>query len=195
MSDYSQPDFYRFSEDSLRLVDFVAATYESGVNRIADFGAGCGIIGIEASRRLWPRELFLLEAQEEFRPHLEANLEGFLPDGVRSEIFVEKFSESRWNSMGFDLVLCNPPFYLPGAGEISRDPRRHTCRSFHLDDWGILLRLLKRNLTANGEGVFVLPSEKKLLEKVEFEIRAQKLSARRVTEDHLTFLRVGLNED
>lgn len=194
MSEYSQPDFYRFSEDSLRLVDFVVKLSLEPFKKIADFGAGCGVIGIELARRLNPQSVCFLEAQTEFQPHLKKNIDLFLSGQIETEILLGTFSECPWEERGFDLILCNPPFYLPGHGEVGKDPRRHICRSFHLDSWDILFGLISKNLAPQGLACFVLPNEEKLLRYIT-KIASSRFVVTQSTERNLCFLSVRLNEN
>ena len=75
--DYVQPDFYRFNEDSLKLVTRVESTL-SKASHVLDVGAGCGIIGIELALRINIGELHLLEVQQDFLPFIETNLNSFV---------------------------------------------------------------------------------------------------------------------
>lgn len=189
MSDYSQPDFYRFSEDSLRLVDHALSFQDLSPKSVADFGCGCGVIGIEYARRKNPDKVIFLEAQSEFLPHLEMNTEAFLPKATSSEIIHRRFSEVNWNRMDLDLILCNPPFYLPGQGEVSKDQRRHRCRTFEMDSWEILLKLAKISLAPKGLALFVLPNESKLLNKVFFLAENLGLLLEKYVDENLLLLK------
>ena len=79
LADYAQPDFYHFAEDSLFLVQIVAASCGGGEPlTVLDLGAGCGILGIELSRKIAMRQLFFCEKQNEFIPYLEQNISQFV---------------------------------------------------------------------------------------------------------------------
>ncbi len=71
--DYDQPEFYRFNEDSLKLVKWVLLRVSSA-QTILDLGAGSGIIGIELSRVLLPSKLTLVEVRQEYSAHLDTNI-------------------------------------------------------------------------------------------------------------------------
>lgn len=72
--DYSQPDFYRFNEDSTKLVAFIQNHLKKTPQSIIDLGAGCGVIGIELKKLYHEAYLTLVEGQSEFLPYLKAIL-------------------------------------------------------------------------------------------------------------------------
>lgn len=164
MSDYHQPDFYRFNQDSLQLVKFVSSVVHSA-ERILDLGAGSGVIGIEIARGLEPKHLTLVEVQEEYRFFLKKNIEEFLPEKIQNELVITSFgkfhSESKW-----DLIVCNPPYYFPDSGQASPDHRRNTARSFIIDGWEILLGTIQKYLADEGKAFIVLKNDKKVRERI-----------------------------
>lgn len=157
MIDYFQPDFYRFNEDSLKLVNWVVKKNISG-NHILDLGAGCGIIGIEASRSLRPLSASFVEVQEDFLPFLNQNLKTFLPAKIEFHIFHMSFSQF-YPQKKYDLILSNPPYYLPGRGELSPDSRRAISRSFIQDGWRVLISKIQESLADEGMAFLVLKNE------------------------------------
>lgn len=164
MIDYLQPPFYRFNEDSLILVNWVLHRTQHAVN-ILDLGAGCGIIGIELSRHLKPEVLTLVEAQTDYLDFLKKNSNLFLPDGTEIEIVIKQFSQ--WShERQFDLIVANPPYYLPGHGERNADPRKETARSFVLDNWQILLGQIHDSLTEEGRAYIVVKDDKKIIQEI-----------------------------
>ena len=152
MTDYLQPEFYRFNEDSLKLVEHVVA---SGIQprNLLDIGAGCGVIGIELARKLKTSEAHFLELQIEWSPVLDKNISLFL-SSVQTQVF--------WGSLGswvpevsYDLIVSNPPYFLPGNGVLSPDPVRAKCRSFVTDGWRVLGEKARRALAPGGKAFFV----------------------------------------
>lgn len=165
MKDYLQPDFYRFNEDSLRLVkEILQATAKA--ESILDMGSGSGVIGLELAKALLPGRVDFLELQKEWAPYLHHNVQDFLPAGIEHGIFWTSFSD--WvPAEKYDLIACNPPYYLPGKGIASPDPVRAKCRSFLEDDWEILLAKCLLALRPQGKAWFVAPRENKsLIEKI-----------------------------
>ena len=117
MSDYLQPGFYRFNEDSLKLVNWLAAR-NPVCTHLLDLGAGSGVIGIELCNRLNIHCLTLVEAQEDFIPAIEANIQQQLKVPAQVEFVHQSFGEWKPREQ-YDLIVCNPPYYLKDHGELS----------------------------------------------------------------------------
>lgn len=166
MTDYSQPDFYRFNEDSLKLVEKVKSKTET-VERILDLGAGCGVIGIELAVHFSPRILTLVEVQEEYRECLKKNLELFLPGpDIKTQVEISSFSN--WSPQtSYDLIVCNPPYYLPGHGQKNKDERRGRARSFYIDDWRTLLQKIDEALSPDGRCFLVVKDDQRIIEEID----------------------------
>ncbi len=171
MSDYRQPIFYRFNRDSLLLVKEVLHDLPRA-NNILDLGAGSGVIGIELANKLNISNVHFLEMQKEWKPTLESNIAEFL-SGKETKIYWESMGEWR-PTMRYDLIVSNPPYYLPGKGQLSPDPVRAKCRSFLIDDWGILAEKVMMALAPGGVAWIVtlgdnLPHIKKAWNRIPFE--------------------------
>lgn len=165
MTDYSQPDFYRFNEDSIKLVKHVLKR-NSDVQNLLDLGAGCGVMGIELSRNLMPQILTMVEVQEDYLPHLRKNSEMFLPSGVEVELVQKSFSS--WGpQIQYDLIVSNPPYYLPGHGEKNQDERKEIARSFVMDGWSVLMEKISKSLSDSGKAYLVLKNDQKILREME----------------------------
>lgn len=149
MNEYSQPNFYRFNEDSLDLVRWVLGK-SLKVSSLLDLGAGSGVIAIEYHHHSPVERITLLEIQDDFRPHLVANARG-LP----AEIVIDSFSRFYPNQR-FDLILSNPPYFLKGHGQESHDERRNIARSFQRDAWRDLFACVERSLMPTGVCFMVL---------------------------------------
>lgn len=173
-NDYLQPDFYRFNQDSVQLVHWIRTSI-TNAESIIDLGAGCGVIGIELSRILKPNKLTFLELQKEFEPYLTHNAQEFLPQGLKYEIVINSFSRFV-TSEKYDLIVCNPPYYLPGHGETAKNKNRAIARSFITDSWKILMKTFSELLTIQGSGYIVLKADQKLYEMVLIEAKVAKLS-------------------
>lgn len=167
MNDYSQPDFYRFNRDSLVLVRWILEK-QIRANSVLDLGAGCGIIGIELSRSLHPEKLVLVELQSAFLPHLELNRSHFLPATTNCEMFIEAFSRFQPKET-FELIVCNPPYYLPGKGQLPENPNRSLARSFSQDGWPVLLNLIRCSLAPSGVAFVVIKNQGELVKEIQRE--------------------------
>ncbi len=191
--DYSQPEFYRFNQDSIELVRWILRKVTTATS-ILDLGAGSGVIGLELSRTLLPECLTLLELQDEFEPHLLANVEAFLPKCCNHQILIQNFS-SFAPTEKFELIVCNPPYYLPGRGELSSNPNRAQARSFIVDSWSILLKKIAACLSATGLGFIVLKIDDWLFEQIKREASACRLQISREDSAALMFLSLRLDVD
>jgi tRNA1Val (adenine37-N6)-methyltransferase len=190
MSDYLQPDFYRFNEDSLKLVKFTEKKLHA-VTSLLDLGAGSGIIGIELANRLRPVKLTLLDSQEEWLPYLKHNTEKFLNKTIQRKIIITTFGEFE-STEKYDLIVCNPPYYLPGHGKPSIDKRRERARSFIVDDWDILLAKIEASLTPAGLAFLVVKDDERILKK----INSPKLAVKLTRQKGIVFVELsGLDVD
>ena len=186
MTDYYQPDFYRFNEDSLSLVSFILKQ-SLKTSSLLDIGSGSGVIGIELARILKPQDLILLELQKDFIPFLEKNSDLFLTDETRVEIVVS--SLGAWDSnKAFDLIACNPPYYLPGHGQESDDQRRNLCRNFKQDGWEVLITKISQWLAPSGRAFIVLKNDPLLITNCERFLEGSCLNKILHVEKQLCFL-------
>lgn len=190
MTDYLQPDFYRFNEDSLKLVNWVAAKNPACSN-VLDLGAGSGVIGIELANRLRIPRLTLVEVQADFIPVIETNLQQQLKVPADVELIHQSFGE--WKPRYYyDLIVCNPPYYLKDHGEPSTDVRKNIARSFVMDDWNILLKLIAKILSPEGRAFFVVKNDQRILKEVNENLNGLKLKISEV--EKLIMLELSLTE-
>ncbi len=160
MNDYSQPDFYKFNSDSIDLINFIQEQTKFSDN-ILDLCAGCGVIGIELAKYYQVKSVVFVEAQNEFFPYLAKNSDSFIPN-IKREILIQGLSEFN-PDVQFDLITCNPPYYLPGRGQISMNKNRSICRSFVLDGWGILFEKISASLRLGGKCYIVVKNDKQII--------------------------------
>jgi tRNA1(Val) A37 N6-methylase TrmN6 len=158
--DYSQPDFYRFSEDSTKLVTFIQKHLKNSPRSIIDMGAGSGVIGIELKKLFPQAQLTLVEIQSEFLPYLKANIELFQ---IQANIVHSSFADFKTTSK-FDLIVSNPPYFSKGEGRVSPDTHKQICRTWEQDSLEILLQKGLECLEREGEMWLSLRSTPKVLE-------------------------------
>ena len=158
MNDYSQPDFYHFSEDSLILSKYVLDQVNSnGIRSILDIGCGSGVIGIEIAKSLkGSLKLVGLEPQKAFNEHINLNV-SFLPSNCEYEIVNQSIGEFN-SSEKFDLIVSNPPYFERGKGRVSSSLERQVCRTFEIDDLSILLHKTKTLLSEKGVAFIIFPT-------------------------------------
>jgi tRNA1(Val) A37 N6-methylase TrmN6 len=189
MIEYEQPDFYRFNEDSLKLVKFVMQK-KTTFKTLLDLGAGCGVIGLELGQKSGISDLTFLEAQSDFIPFLERNSKIF----PEASIIHSSFGDWKPNRT-FDCIVSNPPYFDPARGERSLDPRRDMARSFMKDNWGVFFSVINRCLTRDGKAFIVLRHNHQILEEVD-QSKLASLKMEKYIEGNLIFLELSrLNVD
>ncbi|RJQ42056.1 MAG: tRNA1(Val) (adenine(37)-N6)-methyltransferase [Nitrospiraceae bacterium] len=115
---YQNKRGYRFSVDALLLSSFVNL---KRAEKIADIGAGSGIIGILLAKRYQEAEITLIELQKSLAELAERNvvlnnLEKRIKV-IKADLKLHPFSNSLLHR--FDLVVSNPPFRRQKTGLIS----------------------------------------------------------------------------
>ena len=175
MNDYVQPEFYRFNEDSLLLVKEIVSENPQAMSML-DIGAGSGIIGIELANKLHIPLVHFVELQKEWEKYLLPNIKDQLKH-AQSDVFWSSIGE--WDPpMKYDLIVGNPPYYLPGKGKTSPDPIRGKCRMFLKDTWKVLLEKSVQSLSPGGSAWFVTLKEnqnyiEKMASHLSLEVREQ----------------------
>lgn len=118
---------YRFSVDALLLYDFVNLKI---VERIADLGAGSGIIGILLAKRYHNASVTLFEIQDTLVRLSEKNIAlNNLEDRVKAvKCDVRTLHDLPLMSHNYDLVVSNPPFRRFKSGRISAEEEKAIAR-------------------------------------------------------------------
>lgn len=152
--DYSQPQFYKFNEDSLLLRDFVLEqckleNYES----LIDVGTGCGVIGIELANIMNLNKLILFEKQTEFKQYIFQNIENILKTDSKVHVHLKPFQEYRGEKA--DLVVSNPPYFIEGDGRLPEDDRTRNCKFTNIEFFKKLDDFIRNNLNNGGRGFYL----------------------------------------
>lgn len=156
---YSQPDEYRFCQDSVILPRFIADQISgreiSPSFRVLDVCAGCGVIGFELAfheKRI--EQIDFLEIQPEFEPYFRRNLE--ITGRQPGQGF--QWLHGDFNQLGnspseskYDLIIGNPPYFYPGEGKLSPSRLQNRCRFFLDGDFLSLAQGVSRALQPEGE--------------------------------------------
>lgn len=188
-ADYLQPDFYRFNEDSLKLVKFVVQKIKRA-RKIIDVGSGCGVIGIELAQKISVDEIHFLELQPIFKDYLEKNISQFIPQ-QKSGVFISTLSAFKSDEL-YDLMVSNPPYYLPGAGLLGPNPHRNLCRSFLEEGWGELLQFFTNYLSLDGVAFVVIKNNREILKHIEAFLKQFPLEMVSVENSDICFLQFSL---
>lgn len=164
---YSQPEEYRFSHDSVFLAR-QAFEISEGVDLAGksalDIGAGSGIVGLDflfhrkVAGLSVPAQFDFLEVQEVYKPHFEINKNA---SGL-NEISIN-FLHANYDSLmsaahfqKYDLVLANPPYFLPHQGLLSPSEFKNRCRFFIDSDPDSLLLGIANALTPDGQAYILM---------------------------------------
>ncbi len=167
-ADYSQPDFYRFSEDSVQLAKFVAVNFNMKSNlHILDLCAGSGIVGIELANSINNDSIDHLdfcEYQSDFIPHIKTNIKQQLCHQMLDYNIISSSFKDLDGS--YDLIVCNPPYFKDGSGKRSPDsPQRNRCRFFIDSDPKDLFDTTMKLLKCGGQAFFLLRTSEKWVQK------------------------------
>jgi tRNA1(Val) A37 N6-methylase TrmN6 len=178
--DYKQPNFYKFSEDSIVLSQF-ASKFIATKRRVLDLCAGSGVVGIEiahASKQTF--SLDFVEVQQEFIPYLYENLS--LISDFPTRVFESSIGNFKPDT-NYDLIVCNPPYFLKGEGRESPNWNKQVSRTFEIDNISILLNCAINLLSRSGVFIFCYPSHERAWEAA---IAHQNLSKEIIeVSDHL----------
>jgi tRNA1Val (adenine37-N6)-methyltransferase len=131
---YQNKKGYRFSVDALILYSFVNM---HRAYRIADLGAGSGIVGILLAKKYHDSEVALIEIQNSLAGLAEKNV---LLNNLKKRVYVVKADIKtltpptlplvrggiRWGH--YDLVVSNPPFRRQKTGLISPTDEKAIAR-------------------------------------------------------------------
>ena len=169
-SDYFQPNFYHFSQDSILLAKLAAKELGDlpGNSWCLDIGAGCGVVGLEIIKALDKNINFdFLELQSEFRPFFSKNLD-FIGERRKFCNFLNFDFRSFPDTRKYSVIVCNPPYFVLGSGMLGNDIRRNKCRFFMEGSYKELFIFLKSRLNPNGKAFILLRGiEKKYIETFE----------------------------
>lgn len=166
MINYQQPDFYKFSEDSILLARYVISQLKAAhPNSILDVGAGCGVVGLEIIKEgRINSKLYSLEYQKDFLAPLKQNLEQNIIDS-RFEIIHSSIGQYK-TEIKFDCIVCNPPYFNSGEGRKSPSESKQVARTLEIDSLEtFILKMIA--LKASGGAIYVVfPAGKNSLESL-----------------------------
>ncbi|ASD62959.1 methyltransferase [Bdellovibrio bacteriovorus] len=163
---YSQPEEYRFSHDSVFLARqvFELLNEDLGTMTALDLCSGCGIVGLDflyhckSENRAYPSGFDFMEVQDVYREHFEKNRAAF-GDNPPSVNFVNQNYESLRTaefSGRYDLILSNPPYFRINQGKLSPSEFKNRCRFFIDSDFTNLIRGIDAALKPQGRAYILL---------------------------------------
>jgi len=171
---YQHREGYRFSMDAVVLHAFVNLRR---VERIADLGAGSGVVGLLLAKRYPEARVTLVELQDSLYKLAKKNVKlNGLDD--RAEVLKANIKALPDELKGFDLVVSNPPFRKPGTGRLSPGGERALARH----ELAITLKELAASasgLLRHGGRFAVIYHPARLAELME-ELKAVRLEPKRL---------------
>lgn len=183
---YSQPEAYRFSHDSVflarRVFEMSAGRIQSNW-RVLDLCAGCGIVGMDflfhckKELGVTPALCDFLEIQSDYQQHFEINRKQLgIPE---TELRFLQQNYTLKTPTPYDLILCNPPYFSKDQGKLSPNTFKNRCRFFIDASAADLLEAVARALAPQGEAFILsrtsLPENSKLLARGAGDIRGTHL--------------------
>ena len=172
-----QPDKgYRFSMEPVLLSAFVSL---KAPKRIADFGAGSGVMGLLLARRFPRARVSLVEMQEELYGLCVSNIEGNALGG-RVEALLLDIRDMRSELTGLDIVVSNPPFRKPGTGRISHRGQGQCASARHEKELPLGDLCMSAARALRGRGRFCLVYHPERLVELMDSLRDARLEPKRL---------------
>lgn len=174
-------DRHHFTTDTILLAHFADVKKHE---RVAELGTGCGTIPLLLLRDNPPAEIKAVEIQKEaidlLRHSIEENTQRGIADAARISPILGDIREIRalLPAGESDVVICNPPYKLSGAGMTNPDSGKRTARheaDCTLDDICAAARWLLRS-----GGRFVMCQRPERLTDVLSSLRAYDLEPKRL---------------
>lgn len=165
--EYSQPEEYRFSHDSVFLARKVYELFKdkdlSSLQGL-DLCAGCGVIGLDFLYHCWHetgqtvKSFDFIEVQAVYKDHFLKNCETLnTPETTLN--FINANYQSLLGSTftkKYDLILCNPPYFQVGQGKLSPSEFKNRCRFFIDSDFKNLMSFIAQSLAPGGKAYILL---------------------------------------
>lgn len=164
---YSQPEEYRLSHDSVFLA---RRTFEEmqGVDlskgRGLDICSGSGVIGMDflfhrrANQESVPPVFDFVEIQDVYIPHFNENIQRLGP--IDSEL---RFVNCNYNDLQqpqyaeqYDIILSGPPYFLTWQGKLSPSEFKNRCRFFIDSDLKNFFLGIANSLKKSGHAYILL---------------------------------------
>lgn len=127
-----------FNTDTLLLADF---SQPRPGTHCADLGCGCGVIPLLWCYRARPGSVLALDVQEDALELMRTSIQtNSMEDRVSLVLGDIRSYKDLLPHQSLDLIASNPPYFAPGTGAVSRDPRRGCARhspTFQLTDLAV----------------------------------------------------------
>lgn len=164
-------DLYRFTSDSVLLSSFVRAKAHE---KVADFCAGSGIVGLHFLATNEIESLTFVEAQSELATLCRENV---ALNNLSAEVVERKVQDLDSSYAGkFSLILCNPPYEK--AGFSNRDDKKAICRKEILLTFPELAKSASKCLKYGGRFVFCHRADR--LAELIYTVKSVSLEPKRI---------------
>ena len=156
--EYLQPSFYKFSEDSIRLVNIATElnqfVFEKEID-VLDLCAGSGICGADfAEKNNNIHFIQFVEKNQKFLDFLGMNTNNIDPT-IKISI-----SDFRGHQGQYDLILCNPPYFQVGKNRMGKNLDKNEARFMSEVDFVQLIEKIQESFMKEGSLAFILFREK-----------------------------------
>jgi len=154
---------YRFNSDSIALTEFLISRLKKKSDpislKLADFGAGNGIISILLAKTGMFAEIDAFEIQETLFEIMTRNIKGNkLEDTVKAKLLDYVRERLRNRSEYYDVIVCNPPYRKPGTGKVSKNREKLIARHEIKADLESTGKSINYFLKSGGSAFLVYPS-------------------------------------
>jgi tRNA1(Val) A37 N6-methylase TrmN6 len=167
---YSQPEEYKFSHDSVFLAREVFERLKKTDMtswRALDVCSGCGIVGLDflfhgrASGNT-PKEFDFMEVQDIYEAHFSENLRRLDIQNIKCHFLSENYDVLQTSQFAnrYDLILSNPPYFNVQQGTLSPSEFKNRCRFFIDSDLSSLVCGIENSLVPGGQAYVLLRSLK-----------------------------------
>lgn len=165
--EYSQPEEYRFSHDSIFLARRVFELFKDkdlSFLKGLDLCAGCGVIGLdflyhcrhEAKKMV--KSFDFIEVQAVYKDHFLKNCKTLNIPNTQLDFINANYQSFLGSDFikKYDLILCNPPYFQVGQGKLSPSEFKNRCRFFIDSDFKHLLSFIEQSLAPGGQAYILL---------------------------------------
>jgi tRNA1Val (adenine37-N6)-methyltransferase len=170
---YSQPEHYHFSHDSVFLaqkVSKIIQLLDLRLKSVLDLCSGCGVVGMDLlfylheNKMRLPVEIDFLEIQGVYQSHFIKNVDTLktrindIPNYSFLLMNYEQLIQNIHYKNKYDLIICNPPYFRKETGVLSPIEFKNRCRFFIDSDYPTLIKAIEYSLAQNGRAYVLLKS-------------------------------------